>query len=144
MAADLFDEHRVLVATAEQLLAVVRRMPRAPLDEITQLRVRLANLALAHLRGEDDVIIKPLMESGKLDQIPEAAALISEIRNGHSVYSDHVRKWTLHAVEIDRAGYADALTKLIDYLRKMIAREENFLYWPALRALTAKPTDQTG
>lgn len=144
MAAELFDEHRMLVALAEQLLAVVRRSPRAPLDEIAQLRVRVANLARAHLRGEDEVIIKPLIESGKVDQLPDAAALIAEIRVGHGIYSDHVRKWTLQAIELDRAGYADALVEMIDFVRKMITREENLLYWPALRALAAKPTDQTG
>ena len=144
MPADLFEEHRVLIATSEALLAVVRRVPRAPLDEIAQLRVRLASLALAHLRGEDDVIIKPLVESGRVHEIPEAAALIAEIRAGHGRYSNHVRQWTLQAVELDREGYAEALVEMIDYLRKLIAREENLLYWPALKLITAARSDATG
>lgn len=144
MSAELFEEHRVLIATAEELLAIVRRVPRVPVDEIAQLRVRLANLALTHLRGEDDVIITPLIESGQIEKLPEAATLISEIRAGHGLYSDHVRKWTIQAVDLDRAGYAAALVEMIDYLRKMTAREENLLYWPALRLLSARRTDQTG
>ena len=144
MQADLFEEHRVLIATSEELLAVVRRVPRAPLDEIAQLRVRLAGLALAHLRGEDDVIVKPLVASGRVHELPEAAALIAEIRSGHHVYSNHVRKWTLQAVEIDRAGYAEALVEMIDYLRRMTTREENLLYWPALKLLMSDRPGATG
>jgi hypothetical protein len=144
MAADLFEEHRVLIAAAEALQVLVRRMPPAPIEEIAQLRVRVANLALSHLRHEDDVIIKPLLASGRVDEIPGAANLIADIRIGHTTYSNHVRSWTLQAVELDRAGYAEALIGMIDYLRKMTAREENLLYWPALRLLNSKSPEQTG
>lgn len=144
MAAELFEEHKALIATAEELLAMVRRVPRAPIEEIAQLRVRVANLALGHLRHEDDVIIKPLVASGRVDEIPGAANLISDIRSGHRTYSDHVRSWTLQSVELDRAGYAEALVGMVDFLRKMTTREENLLYWPALRLLNGKSPERTG
>ncbi|MBT2187922.1 hemerythrin domain-containing protein [Sphingobium nicotianae] len=137
MAADLFEEHRQLVAAAEALLMIARREPPARADQITQLRMHLSNLAKTHLRSEDELIIAPLITSGRAGELPEAQRIMEEIRNGQRIYSDHVRRWTLPAVEADRAGYATALVDMIDYLRKMIEREEAYLYWPALRLLSA-------
>jgi len=144
MTADLFKEHRTLVAAAEELLALVRQTPPVPIEDIAQLRVRIANLALAHLRAEDEVIIRPLLASGRSHELPEASTLIAEIRSGHSVYSNHVRTWTLQAVELDREGYAEAMVDMTDYLRRMIAREENLLYWPALKLLNGARAQEAG
>ncbi len=144
MKIDLFQEHREIIAAAEDLLGTLRRVPRAPLEEITQRRVRLGNLAAAHLRSEDEVIMRPLHASGRIDELPGAQAMFTEIRAGHSVYSAHVRKWTLAAIEQDRRGYADAVVGMIAYLRDMTAREENILYWPALRLLGQLEQDDNG
>lgn len=144
MTADLFEEHRLLIAAADALLVAVRRNPPARSDEITQLRVRVGTLALAHLRHEDEMIIKPLTQSGLVDQLPHAAAMMSELRHGHGQYSNHVGTWTVAAIEADRAGYEKALVRVIGILHSMIEREERLLYWPALKLLHGDEAAQTG
>ncbi|MBB5984501.1 hemerythrin domain-containing protein [Sphingobium lignivorans] len=144
MTDDIFRQHRVMIAAGEDLLATARRTPPARLEEIAQLRVRLAGLAMAHLKAEEETIVRPLMGSGRIDQIPGAAALIAECRAGHGAYSDHVRRWTLPAIDADRAGYAQALSQMLDQLRAMMEREERLLYWPALRLLGAARETQAG
>jgi hypothetical protein len=135
MLSDLFEDHRQMVGIGRELLALVRREPRARPEEITQLRVRLSNLAKRHLRNKDAMIFTPLIASGRIDELPGAAEVIADIRKAHGIYSDHVGKWTIKAVEADREGYAEALVWMIDFLRALIVREESILYWPALRLL---------
>jgi hypothetical protein len=90
------------------------------------------------------MIVKPLMKSGLVDQLPNAAAMMSELRNGHRQYSSHIGTWTPAAIDADRAGYERALVRVIDILRTMIEREERLLYWPALKLLHGEDTARTG
>jgi hypothetical protein len=139
MSADLFEEHRQIIALAEELLALVSRRPCASVEEIAELRVRLSNLGIAHLRAEDELIMKPLLVSGRVSELPGAAAIIGEIRASYSFYSTHANRWTMRAIEADRQGYAQALTGMLDHLRGIIMREETLLYLPVIRLLKTQP-----
>ena len=135
MTTDLFDDHRAIVALSEELLALVRRTPRATVEEVTQARARLGTRAAQHLRDEDALIVRPLLASGRIDEIPGAMEVIAAIRESRAHYSNHVGRWTLAAVQADWDGYGEALVGMIDYLRRVLLREERELYWPALRLL---------
>ncbi len=135
MHNDLFEDHRKIVAAADELLALLRRNPNLPLEELVAMRARLGGLSMSHLRAEEEQIVAPLKASGQLDDIPGAAAVLAAIRDGRSTYSNHIRKWTPQAIEQDRAGYVEALIALIGMVKVVIAREETDLYWPALRLL---------
>lgn len=135
MQNDLFEDHRKIVAAADDLLAILRQNPDLRIEELNAMRVRLGSLSMAHLRAEEEQIIAPLKASGQLDDIPGAAAVLTAIRNGRSNYSDHIRKWTPQAIAQDRAAYVEALIVLIGLLKALITREETDLYWPALRLL---------
>lgn len=135
MPADLFEDHRQIIAAAEALLVAVRTVPNPRIEDIGQMRVRVSTLALAHLRHEDEMIVGPLMASGRIEELPQAADMLAEIREGRGVYSDHIRKWTPQAIERDRDGYADSLVVLIDFIKGVFAREEAQLYWPVLKLL---------
>ena len=138
MTADLFDDHRVIVATSEELLALVRRTPPPGLAELTEVRSRLGTRAAQHLRDEDAMIVRPLLASGRVDELPGAMDAIAAIREARAHYSNHVGKWTLAAIQADLPGYAEALVGMIDYLKRVVAAEERDLYWPALRLLNAQ------
>ena len=135
MTADLFEDHRAIAAIAEELLEMVRRTPRPGIDTVAQRRTRLGARAAQHLRDEDSMIIRPLFASGRIDELPGAQEAIAAIRESRAHYSNHVGRWTIPAIQADWDGYAQALVGMIDYLKRVLAREEHDLYWPALRLL---------
>jgi len=135
MTADLFEDHRAMTAIAEELLELVRQTPRPRLEALTQLRIQLGARAAQHLRDEDAMIIRPLFASGRIDELPGAQEAIVAIRESRAHYSNHVGKWTLSAIQADWDGYAEALVTMIDYLKRLLIREEKDLYWPALHLL---------
>lgn len=135
MSADLFEDHRVIAAIAEELLDLTRQNPRPNLAALTEVRTRLGSRAARHLRDEDAMIIRPLFASGRIQEIPGAEEAIVAIRESRAHYSNHVGQWTLAAIQADWDGYANALVSMIDYLKKLIELEERALYWPALHLL---------
>lgn len=138
MTADLFDDHRAIVAISEELLALVRRTPPPSLAELTEVRARLGTRAAQHLRDEDAMIVRPLLASGRIAELHGAMEAIAAIREARAHYSNHVGRWTLAAIQTDLPGYAEALVGMIDYLKHVVAMEERDLYWPALRLLNAQ------
>lgn len=135
MSADLFEDHRIIVTLAEELLAAVRSNPRPSAKQLTDIRTRIGARAAQHLRDEDSVIIRPLFASGRVNELPGAQETIVAIREARAKYSNHVGKWTLSAIQADWEGYAAELEDMIGRLKAMIAQEERELYWPALRLL---------
>ncbi|MBO9581222.1 MAG: hypothetical protein J7498_10060 [Sphingobium sp.] len=135
MPADLFDDHRAIVAIAEDLLQLVRQTPRPGPAVLAEVRTRLGSRTAQHLRDEDAMIIRPLFGSGRIDELPKAQAAIAAIREARAHYSNHVGKWTLASIQSDWDGYADALVEMIRHLKQLIDHEERDLYWPALRLL---------
>jgi hypothetical protein len=144
MAADLFEDHRAITATAEELLALVRQTPRPSVEALTQIRTRLGARAAQHLRDEDAMIIRPLLASGRIDELPGAHDAIAAIRESRAHYSNHVGKWTIAAIQADWDGYAQALVSMIDYLKRVLAQEEKNLYWPALHLLESQASRHDG
>jgi hypothetical protein len=133
--SDLFEDHRAITAIADELLELVRQTPHPSLEALTQLRIQLGTRAARHLRDEDAVIIRPLFASGRIDELPNAQEAIVAIRESRAHYSNHVGKWTVAAIQADWEGYAEALVGMIDYLKRLIEREERDLYWPTLHLL---------
>jgi len=139
MSADLFEDHRAIVALAEELLVAVRGNPKPSAKQLTDIRTRVGARAAQHLRDEDAIIIRPLFASGRIDELPGAQETIIAIRESRAKYSNHVGKWTLSAIQADWDGYADELESMIGRLKVMIAQEERELYWPALHLLGKSP-----
>ncbi len=139
MPADLFEDHRAIIAAADDLLAVLREVPRRRMDEIGQMRVRLGSLTMAHLRAEEELLLRPLIASGRINEIPQADAVLADIREGRTVYSDHIRKWTPQAIDADFTGYVAAVTDLVERTNMLARREETDLYRPAYDLLASAP-----
>lgn len=135
MVADLFEEHRVIVAEADAFLALVQRVPHVSIEEINRHRARLGSLTMTHVHTEEDVIIQPLLASDRLGELTGAVALLAEMREGRRAYSDQIRKWTPQAIEANRNAYADAVEEIVEALKARIVREEALLYRPALKLL---------
>jgi hypothetical protein len=139
MIADLFEEHRVIVEEADAFLALVQRVPPASIEEINRHRARLGSLTMTHVRTEEDMIIQPLLASGRLEELTGAVALLAEMREGRRAYSDQIRNWTPQAIEANRDDYMDAVQLIVENLKARIVREEALLYWPALKLLASDP-----
>lgn len=139
MSADLFEDHRTIVALSEELLALARSTPRPGAEALTALRTRLGMYAARHLRDEDSMIIRPLLASGRIDELPRAREALAAIRESRARYSNHVGKWSVAAVLADWDGYAADLVGMIDYLKQVLDQEERDLYWPALHLLGQQP-----
>ena len=135
MPADLFEDHRAILAIALEVLEMVRSTPRPGYEALAQLRTRLGARMAQHLRDEDAMIVRPLLASGRIDELPGAQDAIVAIREARALYSGHVGKWTPAAIQADWDGYGEAITDMIDKFRQRAAMEERELYWPALRLL---------
>lgn len=135
MTTDLIEDHRAILALSEELLTLARREPRPSAEELTQMRSKLGTRAAQHLRDEEEMIIRPLLASGRIDELPAAKAAIAAIRESRAHYSNHVGKWNPAAIKADWDGYVAALVAMIDYLKPVLVHEERDLYWPALRLL---------
>jgi hypothetical protein len=135
MAAKLFEQHRQLIAMAEELLTLVRREPRASIEDIALMRARLGRLGVAHLRAEDELILQPLLTSGRACELPEAEAIIEEFRETRRISAEYASRWTMAAVEADREGYAAALHDMVAFIREITVREEEQLYRPVIALL---------
>ena len=135
MPADLIKQHRQLIALTEELIALVRRKPRASIEDIARLRARLGIVGVAHLKAEDERIMQPLFASGLAEQLPEVTGIIDEIRASRRYSADHASRWPMEAVEADLDGYADALDAMMVVIRTVTAREETQLYGQVLALL---------
>lgn len=144
MPADLFEDHRAILALAEELLAAARRVPPPSAEELAQLRSRLGARAAQHLRDEDAMIIRPLFASGRIDELDGAHEAIIAIRESRAHYSNHVGKWTPAAVKADMKAYAAALVDMIHYLKQVTEQEERHLYRSAMRLLGAEAPRDDG
>ncbi len=135
MPADLYEDHRAILALADELLAAAQRVPPLSADELTPYRSRLGARAAQHLREEDAQIVRPLLGSGRADELPGAQAVIIAIREARARYSNHVGRWTPAAIQANREGYIEAVADLIEELRPRLVQEERDLYTPVLRLL---------
>ena len=144
MPADLFEDHRAILAIAQEVLEMVRRTPRPGIDALAQIRTRLGARMAQHLRDEDAMIVRPLLASGRIDELPGAQEAIVAIRQARAHYSSHVGKWTPAAIQADWDGYGEAITDMIDRFQQRAAMEERDLYWPALRLLQGTPSGMGG
>jgi hypothetical protein len=135
MAAKLFEQHRQLIAMAEELLTLVRREPCVSIEEIALARARLGRLGIAHLQAEDELIVQPLLTSGRACELPDAEAIIEDIRETRRISAEYAGRWTMAAVEADRDGYAAALDEMVAFIREVTAREEEQLYRPVIALL---------
>jgi hypothetical protein len=133
----LADEHRQILATLEELVAALRRIPPIGAEEITRMRVRFGNLARRHLLAEEEFIFRPLLETGLIHSLPQVKSIMQEMRAEWATYSVNIREWTLPAILADRAGYLRQMEQRLAILRDWNAREEEQVYAPALAALAA-------
>lgn len=135
MSAQLFDEHRGMIAAAERVLAAIERKPRVRIDELSRLRAQLSTLVMAHRMAEEQHILGPFYQGGGIDILPQVKPLMIEIRDMWIDYSQHIRKWTPKAIEQDWDGYTAAVADRVDILKRMIVREEEHIYHPVLEVL---------
>lgn len=135
MTAELFEQHKAIIETAEQIVAAAQRIPRATTDELTRIRVKLGGLLVTHLQSEEKLVLAPLRAPGARDALPGITAIITELRDFRRLYSEHVGKWTIPAIEQDLSGYITATTALLGQFKRLAVREEDELYRPYFKSL---------
>ena len=132
MAVELFEEHSAMLEAAEDFLAAVRRTPRIPLDQLSRKRVRLSTLIRRHRTTEEEFIFAPLMRQGGFAHMPQLETVVQELMREKVKYSEHIRKWTLQAIEQDWDGYVAACEERILSFKRTIFDEEARIYQPVL------------
>jgi hypothetical protein len=135
MTAELLDQHKAIIEAAEQILAIVQRVPRATTDQLARARVKLGSLMVAHLQSDEKLILAPLRAPGATDALPGAAPIIVALREFRRLYSEHISTWSIRAIEQDPDGYIAATTALLDHFKLLSVREERELYRPFFNAL---------
>lgn len=132
MAVELFEEHSAMLAAAEDFLAAVKHTPRIPLDQLSRKRVRLSTLIRRHRTTEEEFIFAPLARQGGFARMPHLEAIVQELMYEKVKYSEHIRKWTLQAIEADWSGYVAACEERLQAFRRVIFDEEATIYQAVL------------
>jgi hypothetical protein len=135
VVADPYEQHRAILAAAQELLAGVLRTPRISMQELSRLRNRLASLIRAHRRTEEEQIFGPLFRSGKHEQLPGLMADLQQSQAQKSLYSANIRHWSPQAIEADWPAYAATVAERVRGLEDMIRFEEDRIYRPVLEYL---------
>ena len=134
MSAILFDEHRLILSSADAYLAALRA-PQRDSARIQQSRATLGSLMMRHRTSEEEHVLGPFLAAGGFEQLPDVLAAVQQIRQEWLGYSQHVRKWTPQAIEADWTAYVDAVENRVSILRKLTPFEEREVYTPILRFL---------
>lgn len=137
MPTDLFDEHRAILAVADEIVAAAKKGRQVGMAELGRKRTRFASMLMAHLATEQREIHMPLRAMGGLAALGAAPETVAACRDLQQRYSAHVNKWTPAAIELDWAGYATASSALNARMKHVFALEEAELYRPALTLLAA-------
>lgn len=135
MPASLFAEHRAIATAADELLAATRATPRIRIAQFASMRAGLSRRVKDHLLSEEEKLIGPLRAIDGFAALPAGPLVLEEVRKLRGHYSEHIRTWTLAAIEADWDGYVVALAAIIDRLKDVLAREEAEFYVPALDLL---------
>lgn len=132
MAVELFEEHSGMLKAAEDFLAAVKRKPRIPLDQLSRKRVQLSALIRRHRTTEEEFIFGPLAREGGFANMPHLEVVVQELMREKGRYSEHIRHWTLQAIEQDWDGYVAACEERIIAFKRIILEEEARVYQPIL------------
>ena len=143
MSVDLFEEHSAIVQAGEEFLAAITRTPRIQMDELSRMRVKLSSLVRRHRLTEEEFIFGPLTREGGFRKLPHLEPFVQDLMREKARYSEHVRKWTLAAIQADWDGYVLAVEDLLRGLKRVIHTEESSLYQLVL-ALAASQQDRAG
>jgi len=144
MPASLLNDHRAIIRAANELIALLRREPRPPMEAVSQLRAQIGALVLRHMRNEERLVIGPLLTSGRLDDLPGGADVLAEVRELNALYSRHIGQWTPQAINADWSGYVNAVTHVTGRMQALFAHEEAHLHQPALQLLARTAAPSTG
>jgi len=123
VSSDLLLEHSAMLEAAENILAALRRRPRASISEVSRLRVRLSSLIRQHRTTEEAFIFGPLMREGGFVKLPHLEPIVHRLLQEKANYSEHIRKWTPQAIERDWEGYTAACEERISVFRQVIEEE---------------------
>jgi hypothetical protein len=138
VAVELFEEHAVLLEVAEDFLVTVRRTPRIPLDQLSRKRVRLSALLRQHRATEEEFIFGPMARDGGFARMPDLQAVVQELMSEKAKYSEHIRKWTLQAIDQDWRGYVAACEERLQGFKRVILDEEEIIYQAVLGLNTSQ------
>jgi hypothetical protein len=138
VAVELFEEHSAMLEAAEDFLAAVRRTPRIPLDQLSRKRVRLSTLIRRHRTTEETFIFGPMARQGGFAQMPHLEVIMQDLMSEKANYSEHIRKWTLQAIEGDWNGYVAACEDRLQQFKRVIFDEESAIYQAVLGLSTSQ------
>ena len=130
----LLDQHSAIIETALTLRDAVRREPRAPLDEVVRLHIRLCELVKAHQRDEERIVYTPLLQHGGIIRMPRLRRALQQIQQEKSRFCEASRRWTPEAIRADRQGHAAAVEVICQILVSLSHAEEEELF-PHLKTL---------
>jgi hypothetical protein len=132
VAVELFEEHSAMLEAAEDFLAAIRRTPRIPLDQLSRKRVRLSTLIRRHRTTEEEFIFGPMARQGGFARMPHLQGIVQDLMSEKVKYSEHIRAWTLQAIEGNWQGYVAACEERLEAFKRIIFEEEVRIYQPVL------------
>jgi DUF438 domain-containing protein len=138
VAVELFEEHSAMLEAADDFLAAVKHTPRIPPDQLSRKRMRLSSLIRQHRTTEEEFIFAPLARNGGFANMPHLETILEEMMREKVKYSEHIRTWTLQAIERDWDGYVAACEERILAFKRVIFEEEARVYQTVLGLNTSQ------
>lgn len=100
--------------------------PPPPVD-LFDVRRRLSNLLVAHLKAEGWVLYPPLLESSDPEIARIARNFVDEMGGLAASYSLFMEKWDALSIEADWANYRKGARAILEALGNRIVRENREL-----------------
>ena len=126
--AQLRQDHAELVIIVGELQELIERDAPPPQVELFQIRRKLSNVLIAHLKAEDWVLYPPLLNSSDPAVARTAKQFIDEMGGLVQVYAMFSEKWDALRIESDWAHYQAEAKAIVDALTDRIVRENRDLY----------------
>ena len=121
-------EHDEITQMATALRTILNEPVAPQLGELFELRAKLTDSLIKHLKTEDWILYPVLLQSHDLKVATTASELQAQGGSFSADYAQHCHRWTAETIKEDWPAYQSASLFLLDRLENRIDREETELY----------------
>ena len=124
----LHAEHEEIMEMAAALRVVLSEPVAPALGELFELRAKLTDSLIKHLKAEDWILYPVLLQSDDSDIAEIARQLQNQGGSFSADYAQHCHRWNTITIMEDWRTYQSESLRLLDRLEHRIDREETELY----------------
>jgi hypothetical protein len=134
----LHQDHFQVEKLVGQLRELISEPAPPPSVQLFDVRRRLTNLIIAHLKSEDWVLYPPLLASSDPEIAGTAQRFVEEMGGLAQAFHDFMAAWDALKIESEWPDYCRECGAILDALMNRLTREDRELL-PLLEKVSADP-----